>query len=73
MRSHWEQLPDERQQRFRFHHISTDELFGSLGERGRSSETTPYGPWQCPEKLIPLYGDGQKCAGIWSSRNAAVR
>ena len=90
------------------HHISTDEVFGSLGAEGRFSETTPYdprspysaskaasdhlvqawhhnfglpvvltncsnnyGPWQFPEKLIPvvtlkaaggesipLYGDG---------------
>ena len=80
---------------FRLHHISTDEVFGSLGATGRVSETTPYdprspysaskaasdhlvnawhhtyGPWQFPEKLIPvvilkaaagepipLYGDG---------------
>jgi len=107
-RSHWEQLPAERQTSFRFHHISTDEVFGSLGATGRFSETTPYdprspysaskaasdhlvsawhhtyglpvvltncsnnyGPWQFPEKLIPvvilkaaggepipLYGDG---------------
>jgi dTDP-glucose 4,6-dehydratase len=108
VRGHWEQLPAERQVAFRFHHISTDEVFGSLGEMGRFSETTPYdprspysaskaasdhlvnawhhtyglpvvltncsnnyGPWQFPEKLIPvvilkaaagepipLYGDG---------------
>ena len=108
VRAHWEQLPQQRQARFRFHHISTDEVFGSLGAEGRFSETTPYdprspysaskaasdhlvsawhhtyglpvvltncsnnyGPWQFPEKLIPvvilkaaagepipLYGDG---------------
>ncbi|MBM5794107.1 MAG: dTDP-glucose 4,6-dehydratase [Cyanobacteria bacterium K_DeepCast_0m_m1_088] len=108
VRAHWEQLPSERQAGFRFHHISTDEVFGSLGATGRFSETTPYdprspysaskaasdhlvnawhhtyglpvvltncsnnyGPWQFPEKLIPvvilkaaagepipLYGDG---------------
>ena len=108
VRAHWEQLPPERAARFRFHHISTDEVFGSLGPQGRFSETTPYdprspysaskaasdhlvsawhhtyglpvvltncsnnyGPWQFPEKLIPvvilkalagepipLYGDG---------------
>ena len=77
--------------RFRFHHISTDEVFGSLGSEGYFSETTAYaprspyaaskagsdhlvrawhetyglpillsnccnnyGPWQFPEKLIPL-------------------
>ena len=108
VRAHWEQLPAERRDQFRFHHISTDEVFGSLGATGRFSETTPYdprspysaskaasdhlvnawhhtyglpvvltncsnnyGPWQFPEKLIPvvilkaaagepipLYGDG---------------
>ena len=108
VRNHWEALPEERRAVFRFHHISTDEVFGSLGPEGRFSETTPYdphspysaskaasdhlvrawhhtyglpvvltncsnnyGPWQYPEKLIPvvilkaeagesipLYGDG---------------
>ena len=108
VRAHSEQLPDERRAHFRFHHISTDEVFGSLGATGRFCETTPYdprspysaskaasdhlvmawhhtyglpvvltncsnnyGPWQFPEKLIPvvilkaivgepipLYGDG---------------
>ncbi len=108
VRSHWETLPAERREHVRFHHISTDEVFGSLGPDGRFSETTPYdprspysatkaasdhlvrawhhtfglpvvltncsnnyGPWQFPEKLIPvvilkalagepipLYGDG---------------
>jgi dTDP-glucose 4,6-dehydratase len=108
VRTHWDNLPPERRERFRFHHISTDEVFGSLGPEGRFSETTPYdprspysaskaasdhlvnawfhtyglpviltncsnnyGPWQFPEKLIPvvilkaiagdkipLYGDG---------------
>jgi len=108
VRAHWQGLPQERQAGFRFHHFSTDEVFGSLGATGRFSETTPYdprspysaskaasdhlvnawqhtyglpvvltncsnnyGPWQFPEKLIPvvilkalagepipLYGDG---------------
>ncbi|MCP9834915.1 MULTISPECIES: dTDP-glucose 4,6-dehydratase [unclassified Cyanobium] len=108
VRAHWEGLKTERREQFRFHHISTDEVFGSLGATGRFSETTPYdprspysaskagsdhlvqawhhtyglpvvltncsnnyGPWQFPEKLIPvvilkaaagepipLYGDG---------------
>ncbi|MEB3243984.1 MAG: dTDP-glucose 4,6-dehydratase [Cyanobacteriota bacterium] len=108
VRAHWEGLAGERREGFRFHHISTDEVFGSLGPEGRFSETTPYdprspysasnaasdhlvsawhhtyglpvvltncsnnyGPWQFPEKLIPvvilkavagepipLYGDG---------------
>ncbi|WP_282063800.1 dTDP-glucose 4,6-dehydratase [Roseobacter litoralis] len=29
---------------FRFHHISTDEVFGSLGDAGQFTETTPYDP-----------------------------
>ena len=29
---------------FRFHHVSTDEVFGSLGSTGRFTETTPYDP-----------------------------
>ncbi len=29
---------------FRFHHISTDEVFGSLGATGKFTETTPYAP-----------------------------
>jgi dTDP-glucose 4,6-dehydratase len=102
-RSHWGDRRDVR-----FHHISTDEVFGSLGAEGFFTETTPYdpsspysaskaasdhlvrawqrtyglpvtisncsnnyGPYQFPEKLIPLiianagsnkklpvYGDG---------------
>ena len=108
VRNHWEGLPTGRKERFRFHHISTDEVFGSLGLEGKFSETTAYdprspysaskaasdhlvsawhhtyglpvvitncsnnyGPWQYPEKLIPVvvlkaitneyipvYGDG---------------
>ncbi|ROU02977.1 dTDP-glucose 4,6-dehydratase [Histidinibacterium lentulum] len=33
-----------RPESFRFHHISTDEVFGSLGPEGRFTETTPYDP-----------------------------
>ncbi len=44
VRAHWETLPAERRDGFRFHHISTDEVFGSLGDTGRFSETTPYDP-----------------------------
>lgn len=90
-RRYWQDLPGERRGRFKFHHVSTDEVFGSLGDEGRFSETTPYdprspysaskassdhlvrawhhtyglpvvlsncsnnyGPYQFPEKLIPL-------------------
>ncbi len=102
-------LPAEERQAFRFLHVSTDEVYGSLGPSGRFVETSPYdpsspysaskaaadhfarayhrtyglpvivtncsnnyGPYQFPEKLIPLvilnalegkplpvYGDGQ--------------
>tara|TARA_Y100001978_G_scaffold203348_1_gene228533 strand:+ start:2915 stop:4009 length:1095 start_codon:yes stop_codon:yes gene_type:complete len=91
-RQYWENLSDERKKIFRFHHISTDEVFGSLTENNVlfKEETaydprSPYsatkagsdhlvqawhhtygiptittncsnnfGPWQFPEKLIPL-------------------
>lgn len=108
-RAYWDNLPEERRGTFRFLHVSTDEVFGSLGDTGAFAETTPYapnspysaskaaadhfvrafhhtyglptlttncsnnyGPFQFPEKLIPLmilnalegkalpvYGDGQ--------------
>jgi dTDP-glucose 4,6-dehydratase len=88
---HFRRLPSVRQDMFRFHHVSTDEVFGSLGSEGYFSETTAYdprspysaskassdhlaqawlhtyglpvlltncsnnyGPYQFPEKLIPL-------------------
>ncbi len=107
-RAYWSELDPDAAGRFRFHHISTDEVFGSLDAEGRFTEDSPYrpnspysaskagadhlvrawgatyglpviltncsnnyGPWQFPEKLIPLmtingltgqplpvYGDG---------------
>jgi dTDP-glucose 4,6-dehydratase len=108
-RVYWSTLTAARRAAFRFHHISTDEVFGALGpDDAPFDETTPYdprspysaskaasdhlvrawfhtyglptivsntannyGPWQFPEKLIPLvtlnalegkplpvYGDG---------------
>ena len=107
--AHWKQLPQEAADSFRFLHVSTDEVYGSLGAEGYFHESTPYqpsspysaskaasdhfvqayhhtyglptlltncsnnyGPYQFPEKLIPLmilncmegkplpvYGDGQ--------------
>jgi dTDP-glucose 4,6-dehydratase len=42
--AHWRELPVERRQGFRFHHISTDEVFGSLGATGYFTEETPYQP-----------------------------
>ncbi len=106
--AYWKTLTPERQAAFRFLHVSTDEVYGSLGAAGAFTETTPYapnspysaskaasdhlvrawhhtyglptltincsnnyGPYQYPEKLIPLmilnaldgkplpiYGDG---------------
>jgi dTDP-glucose 4,6-dehydratase len=108
-RSYWSQLDTVRREKFRFLHVSTDEVYGSLGPEGLFREDTPYdpsspysaskaasdhlviawhrtyefpglisncsnnyGPYQFPEKLIPLmilkardgkpmpvYGDGQ--------------
>lgn len=108
-RRYWEGLPSPLKSSFRFHHVSTDEVFGTLGETGLFSERTAYapnspysaskagsdhlvrawyqtyglpvlishcannyGPFQFPEKLIPLmilnglageplplYGDGR--------------
>jgi dTDP-glucose 4,6-dehydratase len=41
---YWRGLSDADKAAFRFHHISTDEVFGSLGETGLFSEITPYDP-----------------------------
>ncbi|MGL4637397.1 MAG: dTDP-glucose 4,6-dehydratase [Beijerinckiaceae bacterium] len=41
---HWRQLSPAAQQQFRLHHISTDEVFGSLGQEGYFTETTAYDP-----------------------------
>ena len=42
---HWRKLDPERQSRFRFHHISTDEVFGDLPfDEGVFTEETPYNP-----------------------------
>jgi len=41
---YWRGLDPERQKSFRFHHISTDEVFGSLGIEGHFTEETPYDP-----------------------------
>ena len=109
-RRYWGSLPEPGRARFRFLHVSTDEVYGSLGPAGAFTETTPYapnspysaskaasdhfvrayfhtyglpvlmtncsnnyGPYQFPEKLIPLmilnalegkplpvYGDGRQ-------------
>lgn len=43
-RSHWETLEGEARAAFRFHHVSTDEVFGSLGAEGFFTEDTAYDP-----------------------------
>src|SRR5574337_186211 len=90
-RDHWRGLEGARRDAFRFLHVSTDEVYGSLGDEGKFTESTPYapnspysasraasdplvrafhhtyglpvlttncsnnyGPYQFPEKLIPL-------------------
>lgn len=90
-REYWGGLAGEARDAFRFHHVSTDEVYGSLGETGYFTEQTAYapnspysaskagadhlvrawhhtyglpvvttncsnnyGPYQFPEKLIPL-------------------
>ena len=40
-RAYWTR---NKQSDFRFHHISTDEVYGSLGDEGQFTETTPYDP-----------------------------
>jgi dTDP-glucose 4,6-dehydratase len=89
--AYWQELEEPYKSAFRFHHISTDEVYGSLGDEGYFQEITPYspnspysaskaasdhlvrawhhtyglpvlvtncsnnyGPFQFPEKLIPL-------------------
>ncbi|MFS0710730.1 dTDP-glucose 4,6-dehydratase [Brevundimonas phoenicis] len=42
--NYWRDLPDTEKAAFRFHHISTDEVFGSLGDEGFFTETTAYDP-----------------------------
>ncbi len=44
VRDYWKALPDGRRETFRFLHVSTDEVYGTLGETGKFSETTPYAP-----------------------------
>ena len=43
-RNHWRALPAPRREAFRFHHISTDEVYGTLGAEGLFTEDSPYRP-----------------------------
>src|SRR5690606_15783327 len=44
VRDHWRSLPEAEKAGFRFLHVSTDEVFGSLGASGRFTEATAYAP-----------------------------
>jgi dTDP-glucose 4,6-dehydratase len=43
-KNYWQNLSEDKQSAFRFQHISTDEVYGSLGDRGLFEESTPYDP-----------------------------
>ena len=43
-RDYWRELPAATRDSFRFLHVSTDEVYGSLGETGAFTELTPYAP-----------------------------
>jgi len=43
-RAYWNKVPADRKKSFRFLHVSTDEVFGSLGPEGFFTEETPYAP-----------------------------
>ncbi|TXK62489.1 dTDP-glucose 4,6-dehydratase, partial [Alkalisalibacterium limincola] len=43
-RDYWRTLPEGRREAFRFLHVSTDEVYGSLGETGKFTEDTPFAP-----------------------------
>ena len=44
VREHWNKLTTTRKENFRFHHVSTDEVYGSLGETGYFNEKSNYNP-----------------------------
>lgn len=44
VRDYWKGLTDDRRDAFRFLHVSTDEVYGTLGDTGKFTETTPYAP-----------------------------
>jgi len=43
-KTYWDQLSSANRKTFRFHHISTDEVYGSLGKEGLFHEHSPYDP-----------------------------
>ena len=44
VRDYWRVLDGAKRESFRFLHVSTDEVYGSLGETGKFTESTPYAP-----------------------------
>ena len=44
VRDYWRSLEGGKRNAFRFLHVSTDEVYGSLGDTGKFTETTPYAP-----------------------------
>lgn len=44
VRDYWRSLQGQQREAFRFLHVSTDEVYGSLGDTGKFTETTPYAP-----------------------------
>ena len=55
-RGYWNDLTDDLKSKFRFIHVSTDEVFGSLGPSGKFSETTAYDP-HSPYSATKASGD----------------
>jgi len=43
-REFWQTLDSDSQEKFRFHHVSTDEVYGATDSNGMFTETTPYDP-----------------------------
>ena len=44
VRDYWKSLEGEARDAFRFLHVSTDEVYGTLGDTGKFTESTPYAP-----------------------------
>lgn len=60
-RSYWSGLDGDGRKRFRFLHVSTDEVYGSLEEEGYFQETTPYDP-SSPYSASKAAADHLACA-----------
>jgi dTDP-glucose 4,6-dehydratase len=60
-RGYWLKLPADRMASFRFLHVSTDEVYGALGETGAFTEETPYDP-RSPYAASKAAADHLVCA-----------